>query len=53
MAEEKRWSDRLREGVKLPRRLWPIHPRTKVVPPKRGRKAPYKRKARRKGEDTV
>ena len=42
----RRWSDRLRAGVRLPRATWTVDPQTRVVPPERGRHAPYRRRKR-------
>lgn len=42
-------SEQLESGRALPRGDWQgVDPRTKVVPPKKGKNAPYRRQARRK-----
>jgi hypothetical protein len=48
-----RTHDYLRQGGSIPRGSWRgIDPRTKVVPAKKGKAAPYRRQPRRKGEDS-
>ena len=48
-----RVSEQLRDGASLPREDWRgMDPRTRVVPAKKGRKAPYQRQARRRREST-
>ncbi len=47
-----RTHDYLRQGGTLPRGSWRgTDPRTKVVPAKKGQKAPYRRQPRRKNRD--
>lgn len=44
-------SKKVAQGQALPRRSWHgVNPRTKAVPAKKGRKVPYCRQTRRKGE---
>lgn len=45
-------SEKIAQGYALSRGNWEdVDPRTKVVPPKRGKQAPYRRQTRRKGEE--
>ena len=45
-------SEKIAQGYALPRGDWQdVDPRTKIVPPKRGKHAPYRRQPRRKGEE--
>lgn len=44
-------SEKVAQGQSLGRGSWQgVDPRTKIVPPKKGKKAPYRRQFRRKGD---
>lgn len=48
-SDEMKTSDRLRRGQRLPRGSWQgVHPRMRVIPARKGRKAPYRRQPRRR-----
>ncbi|PSR32456.1 MAG: hypothetical protein C7B44_15350 [Sulfobacillus thermosulfidooxidans] len=49
-----RTHDYLQQGGSLPRGSWHgVNPATQVVPPKKGKRAPYRRQSRRKGEEIL
>lgn len=46
-----RVSEKIAQGQSLPQGSWRgVDPRTKVIPAKKGKAAPYRRQARRKGD---